>query len=155
MADDFIHKYGMGAIIIARFLPFVAFDPISYASGLVDMDAKKYALGTFIGSIPRAFFYAFLGATLGINLPVSDVDAMDPDQFRQDAQLFNTILLIILVVLAVMFIAYYIVSKRYEQKLKKKGSSSSSSREADLESSGKETPSSDQDVKESEGSPPA
>ncbi|HDZ18235.1 MAG TPA: TVP38/TMEM64 family protein, partial [archaeon] len=45
LADDFINKYGIGAIIIARFLPFIAFDPISYASGLVNMDVKKYSLG--------------------------------------------------------------------------------------------------------------
>ncbi|TFF95002.1 MAG: TVP38/TMEM64 family protein [Promethearchaeota archaeon] len=114
MADDFIHKYGMGAIIIARFLPFVAFDPISYASGLVDMDTKKYALGTLIGSIPRAFFYAFLGASLGIKPPVN-IEDLDPAQFRADAQLFNNILLIILVVLSIMFALYYLISKRYEK----------------------------------------
>jgi len=113
--DDFIEKYGMGAIVIARFLPFVAFDPISYASGLVDMDVKQYSIATFIGSIPRAFFYSFLGASLGIVPPV-DIKALDPDQFRIQAEFFNRLLLIILVFLAIGFIAYYLLMKRAEKK---------------------------------------
>ncbi|MHA1274015.1 MAG: TVP38/TMEM64 family protein [Promethearchaeota archaeon] len=119
MADDFIHKYGTGAIIVARFLPFVAFDPISYAAGLVDLDTKKYALGTLLGSIPRAFFYAFLGASLGINPPVN-IDEIDPDKFAEQAELFNNVLLIILVILGVLFALYYLYSQGYESRLEKK-----------------------------------
>ena len=85
MADDLIQKYGTGAIVVARFLPFVAFDPISYASGLVDMDVKKYSLGTFLGSIPRAFFYSWLGASLGIRPPI-DFDELP---FEQALRFFN------------------------------------------------------------------
>ncbi|MGV9142247.1 MAG: hypothetical protein ACOC1X_04850 [Promethearchaeota archaeon] len=44
-----------------EFLPFIAFDPIFYASGIIDLDGRKYSFGTFVGSIPRAFFYSFLG----------------------------------------------------------------------------------------------
>ncbi|MBA7512757.1 hypothetical protein ES705_04765 [subsurface metagenome] len=117
LADNFIHKYGMSAIIIARLLPFIAFDPISYTAGLVDLDIKKYSLGTFIGSIPRAFFYSWLGAsiTAGItfplrlsDLPLEDIEALSAN--------FNNVLLIVLVVLVVMFVAYYITSKYYEKK---------------------------------------
>ncbi|MFW9825431.1 MAG: TVP38/TMEM64 family protein [Candidatus Thorarchaeota archaeon] len=113
LADNFIHKYGTGAIIIARFLPFIAFDPISYASGLVDLDIKKYSLGTFIGSIPRAFFYSFLGSTLGLTPPINFADL--PDINAQSA-FFNNILLIILAVLGVMFIVYYLFARFYEKK---------------------------------------
>ncbi|MFX1259526.1 MAG: TVP38/TMEM64 family protein [Promethearchaeota archaeon] len=119
MADDLIRKYGTGAIIVARFLPFVAFDPISYASGLVDMDVKKYSLGTFIGSIPRAFFYSWLGASLGIKPPI-DFEELPMSQIEQQAALFNNILLLILVVLVVMFAVYYIISKYWEKKQKDK-----------------------------------
>jgi len=115
MADDLIQKYGTGAIVVARFLPFVAFDPISYASGLVEMDVKKYSLGTFLGSIPRAFFYSWLGASLGIRPPI-DFDELPLAQIEAQAALFNNILLIILVVLAVMFFAYYLFSKYWEKK---------------------------------------
>ncbi len=115
MADDLIQKYGTGAIVVARFLPFVAFDPISYASGLVEMDVKKYSLGTFLGSIPRAFFYSWLGASLGIRPPI-DFDELPLAQIETQAALFNNILLIILAVLAVMFVAYYLFSKYWEKK---------------------------------------
>ena len=64
MADDLIEKHGMVAIILARSVPFVSFDAISYTAGLVDMDIKKYSIGTFIGTIPRAFFYSYLGSIL-------------------------------------------------------------------------------------------
>lgn len=110
LADNFIHKYGIWAIIIARFLPFIAFDPISYASGLVDLDVKKYSVGSFIGSIPRAFFYSWLGASLGIHPPV-DLESL-PNLDAQ-ANFFNSVLLIILAVLVGIFIAYYITSKYY------------------------------------------
>ena len=121
MADDFIYRYGMGAIIIARFLPFVAFDPISYASGLVDIDVKKYSLGTFIGSIPRAFFYSWLGAsfTVGITFPVSLID-LPTEQVEVLSVNFNNVLLIVLGVLVIMFIAYYLTSKHYEKKKSQK-----------------------------------
>ncbi|GAH59699.1 unnamed protein product [marine sediment metagenome] len=59
MADDLIQKYGIKVIIISRFIPFISFDVISYASGLVDIDVKKYSIGTLIGSIFRAFFILF------------------------------------------------------------------------------------------------
>lgn len=113
LADNFIHKYGTSAIIIARLLPFVAFDPISYASGIVDLDIKKYSLGTLIGSIPRAFFYSFLGASLGIIPPIIFEDL--PDINAQSA-FFNNILLIILAVLVFMFLVYYLFARHYEKK---------------------------------------
>lgn len=116
LADNFIRKYGMGAIIIARFLPIVAFDPISYASGLVDIDIKKYTIGTFIGSIPRAFFYSWLGSALGIPTPPIDFDDLPLETIKAQAAFFNNVLLIILAILAGMFVAYYILSKSYEKK---------------------------------------
>lgn len=115
LADALIQKYGTGTIIVARFLPFVAFDPISYSSGIVDMDVKKYTLGTFIGTIPRAFFYSYLGASLGIKPPI-DFDELPMAQIEAQAAFFNGVLLIILTVLVVMFIAYYLFSKYWEKK---------------------------------------
>ncbi len=113
MADNFIGKYGTGAIIVARFLPFVAFDPISYAAGIVDLDVKKYSLGTLIGSIPRAFFYSFLGTSFGITPPINFGNL--PDINAQSA-FFNNVLLIILAVLILMFVIYYIIARNYEKK---------------------------------------
>ncbi|KKL07603.1 hypothetical protein LCGC14_2584380, partial [marine sediment metagenome] len=74
MADDLIQKYGIKVIIISRFIPFISFDVISYASGLVDIDVKTYSLGTLIGSIFRAFFYSIWGALLGFVPPIDTAD---------------------------------------------------------------------------------
>ena len=115
LVDELIHKYGAGIILVARFLPFVPFDPISYASGLVDMDSKKYTLATFLGSIPRAFFYAYLGASLGIQPPVN-INDLDPIQFASQAALFNTILIVIAIVIMVGFGLYYAYSLYWQKK---------------------------------------
>jgi len=122
LADNFIHKYGMGAIIVARFLPFIAFDPISYASGLVDMDVKKYSLGTFLGSIPRAFFYSWLGSILGITPPVNWA-TLPLEEIEAQSAFFNNVLLIILAILVVMFVAYYLTSRYYSKKVEPEKSS--------------------------------
>jgi uncharacterized membrane protein YdjX (TVP38/TMEM64 family) len=115
MADNFIEKYGVAAILITRFLPFIAFDPISYASGIVDLDVKKYTLATFLGSIPRAFFYAFLGASLGITPPINFED-IPLSEIEAQSNSFNIILLIIAIVLLIIFVAYYFTSRYYKKK---------------------------------------
>lgn len=119
MADHFIHKYGMGAIIVARFLPFIAFDPISYASGIVDLDVKKYSFGSFIGSIPRAFFYSWLGsfliASYGVSPPIN-IDELPQSVVDNLTASFNGILLIILAILASIFVVYYVIGKLYEKR---------------------------------------
>ncbi len=113
MADDLIQKYGIKVIIISRFIPFISFDVISYASGLVDIDVKKYSIGTLIGSIFRAFFYSIWGALLGFTPPI---DTTDVHLIEDQAGIFNVILLIVLAVLAGMFLAYFLLAKYYEKK---------------------------------------
>ena len=113
MADDLIHKYGIKAIIISRFIPFISFDVISYASGLVDIDLKKYSVGTLIGSTFRAFFYSIWGDLLGFRPPI---DTTDVELIEAQAGVFNIVLLVILGVLALMFLTYYFLSKYYEKK---------------------------------------
>jgi uncharacterized membrane protein YdjX (TVP38/TMEM64 family) len=113
MADDLIRKYGIKAIIVSRLIPFISFDVISYASGLVDIDFKRYTIGTLIGSIFRAFFYSILGVLLGFSPPI---DTGDVAQMRSQAEVFNWVLLIVLAVLALMVVAYFFTSRYYEKK---------------------------------------
>ncbi|MFW9999326.1 MAG: TVP38/TMEM64 family protein [Candidatus Hodarchaeota archaeon] len=113
MADDLIQKYGIKVIILSRFIPFISFDVISYASGLVDIDIKKYSIGTLIGSIFRAFFYSIWGALLGFTPPI---DTTDVALIESQANVFNVILLVVLAVLIGMFLAYYFIAKFYEKK---------------------------------------
>ena len=113
LVDNLIHKYGIKVIIISRFIPFISFDVISYASGLVDIDLKKYSIGTLIGSIFRAFFYSIWGALLGFKPPI---DTSDVATIEAQAIVFNGVLLIVLAVLLVMFVLYYLTSKYYQKR---------------------------------------
>ncbi|MFX0003819.1 MAG: TVP38/TMEM64 family protein [Candidatus Hermodarchaeota archaeon] len=113
MADDLIHKYGIKAIIVSRLIPFISFDVISYASGLVDIELKKYTIGTLIGSVFRAFFYSIWGALLGFTPPINTSDVA---LIQAQADVFNWVLLIVLSVLILMFLAYYLFARYYQKK---------------------------------------
>ena len=113
LADNLIKKYGIKTIVISRFIPFISFDVISYASGLVDLDFKKYSIGTFLGSIFRAFFYSVVGALLGISPPINVNDA---EALEAQAEVFNVVLLIILGVLVLILLAYYFTNRYLEKK---------------------------------------
>ncbi|MFW9894304.1 MAG: TVP38/TMEM64 family protein [Candidatus Thorarchaeota archaeon] len=119
IADDFIQKHGMKAIVITRFIPFIPFDVISYTSGIVDINLKKYSIGTLIGSIFRSFFYATLGALLfmrfSLKLPL-DFDTLPLNVIIEQSTYFNTILLIIVAALVSMFILYYVLIKKFGNK---------------------------------------
>ena len=101
--------------MVARFLPFIPFDPLSYAAGIVDLDAKKYTLATFLGSIPRAFFYAFLGASLGI-IPPINFEEIPLAEIEAQSDYFNLILFIVAIVLLVIFALYYISSRYFKKR---------------------------------------
>lgn len=115
MADNVIQKYGYRVIIIARFIPIISFDVISYASGVVNMDVKKYSLGTLIGSIPRAFFWSWLGALLPID-PSINFDELDLTIIYEPALVFNNILLLILGTFLIMFLINYLLSIYWKKK---------------------------------------
>ena len=113
LADDLIKKYGIWTIIISRFIPFISFDVISYASGLVDIEFKKYTIGTLIGSTFRSFFYSIVGSLLGIMPPINVNDA---HTLETQAGVFNVWLLVILGVLVLMFVGYYLTNRYIEKR---------------------------------------
>lgn len=61
--DLFFEKYGKNAILVARLLPFVPFDPISYAAGLTAMSFKDFFLATGLGQLPATIVYSYAAAT--------------------------------------------------------------------------------------------
>ncbi len=115
IADEFIQKHGIKAIIITRFIPFIPFDVISYTSGLVDIKTKEYLWGTLIGSIFRAFFWSWLGASLGLKPPIN-LSELDISEINAMSEFFNLIVIIVLVVVVLMFLTYYLTIKFYEKK---------------------------------------
>lgn len=62
--DKFFSKYGNYAIIIARLLPFISFDIVSYAAGLTSMSFWKFIVATGIGQLPATIVYSYVGGML-------------------------------------------------------------------------------------------
>jgi membrane-associated protein len=59
-AREFYDKYGGGAIVVARFLPFIrTFAPI--VAGIVQMDRKKFHFFNMVGCIAWVFTMVFAG----------------------------------------------------------------------------------------------
>ena len=62
--DLFFEKYGKWAILIARLLPFVSFDIVSYAAGLTAMGFWEFFWATGIGQLPATLVYSYVGGML-------------------------------------------------------------------------------------------
>ncbi|WP_243170763.1 TVP38/TMEM64 family protein [Clostridium algidicarnis] len=62
--DDFFEKHGKYAILIARLLPFISFDLVSYAAGLTSMGFWSFFLATGIGQLPATIIYSYVGGML-------------------------------------------------------------------------------------------
>jgi uncharacterized membrane protein YdjX (TVP38/TMEM64 family) len=54
-------KYGFKVILVARLLPFISFDFISYAAGLSTIKARSFMLATGIGMLPATIVYTVFG----------------------------------------------------------------------------------------------
>lgn len=62
--DRFFDKYGKHSILIARLLPFMSFDIVSYAAGLTSMDFVPFFIATGIGQLPATIIYSYVGGML-------------------------------------------------------------------------------------------
>lgn len=62
--DDFFQKYGKHSILIARLLPFISFDIVSYAAGLTGMSFLGFFIATGLGQLPATIIYSYVGDTL-------------------------------------------------------------------------------------------
>jgi uncharacterized membrane protein YdjX (TVP38/TMEM64 family) len=62
--DDFFDKHGKYAILIARLLPFMSFDIVSYAAGLTSMSFSSFFIATGIGQLPATIIYSYVGGML-------------------------------------------------------------------------------------------
>jgi uncharacterized membrane protein YdjX (TVP38/TMEM64 family) len=61
---DIIEKHGFTFVLLGRLAPFIPFDAVSYGAGFTRIGFWKYFIPTVIGTIPRVFFYVYLGAGL-------------------------------------------------------------------------------------------
>lgn len=71
--DEFFLKYGKQSILIARLLPFMSFDIVSYAAGLTGMSFWGFFIATGLGQLPATIVYSYVGGMLtgGAKLLVS------------------------------------------------------------------------------------
>lgn len=62
--DEFFERHGRMSILIARLLPFVSFDIVSYAAGLTSMSFGSFFIATGIGQLPATIIYSYVGSML-------------------------------------------------------------------------------------------
>ncbi|MBP1760693.1 MAG: hypothetical protein H6Q64_235 [Firmicutes bacterium] len=62
--DVFFERYGKWAVLIARLLPFVSFDIVSYAAGLTGMGFWEFFWATGLGQLPATIIYSYVGGML-------------------------------------------------------------------------------------------
>lgn len=62
--DLFFARYGKWAVLIARLLPFISFDIVSYAAGLTAMGFWEFFWATGLGQLPATLVYSYVGDML-------------------------------------------------------------------------------------------
>lgn len=62
--DVFFKRHGKYAILIARLLPFISFDIVSYAAGLTSINIWSFLWATGIGQLPATIIYSYVGQKL-------------------------------------------------------------------------------------------
>jgi uncharacterized membrane protein YdjX (TVP38/TMEM64 family) len=59
--DEGAARSGFSVVFVARLIPLIPFDVISFGAGLSGIPFGPFALGTLLGIIPGSFAYNFLG----------------------------------------------------------------------------------------------
>src|SRR5581483_9787539 len=65
-----VERRGLWAVVGQRFIPGISDALASYAFGAFGVPLWQMAVGSFIGSAPRAFVYTALGASIGNRSPI-------------------------------------------------------------------------------------
>jgi uncharacterized membrane protein YdjX (TVP38/TMEM64 family) len=60
-ADRWFERWGAWAVFVARLVPIVSFDVISFAAGLTRMRSAGFLVATVVGAAPATFVYSYLG----------------------------------------------------------------------------------------------
>ena len=58
-------------VFLARLVPLISFDVVSYGSGLTSMSWTRFALASFIGMLPLTFVYVSFGPLISVSTPVA------------------------------------------------------------------------------------
>ncbi|MBA4115670.1 MAG: TVP38/TMEM64 family protein [Rubrobacter sp.] len=60
-SDLWFERWGVYAVLIARLVPILSFDVISFAAGLTRMGFWGFLVATVVGAAPATFVYSYLG----------------------------------------------------------------------------------------------
>lgn len=60
-ADRWFERWGAYAVLVARLIPILSFDVISFAAGLTRIRFLRFFAATVVGAAPATFVYSFLG----------------------------------------------------------------------------------------------
>ena len=64
-SDAIFERYGTHAVLIARLIPLISFDVVSYAAGLTSLRFVPFLVATGIGQLPATVVYSLLGQNMG------------------------------------------------------------------------------------------
>jgi uncharacterized membrane protein YdjX (TVP38/TMEM64 family) len=59
-ADAIVSRHGTMAVLVARLVPFVPFDPVSFVAGLARMPLAPFFWATLVGQAPAGMAYSYL-----------------------------------------------------------------------------------------------
>lgn len=66
--DTLSNRWGHWTVLVARLLPFVPFDPISYAAGLARLPFTRFLIATGVGQLPATIAYSTAGDLLAVDM---------------------------------------------------------------------------------------
>ena len=64
-SDAIFERYGTHAVLIARLIPLISFDVVSYAAGLTSIGFLPFMVATGLGQLPATVVYSLLGQNIG------------------------------------------------------------------------------------------
>jgi len=99
-ADEWFKKHGVWAVLLARLIPFIPVDAVSYGAGLTAMSFKVFISATAIGMLPRVFFYAYLGELAAKQIETIGIE-----------KAFMDVLVVLILILTVIFACIYLFKK--------------------------------------------
>ncbi len=119
-ADNWFNRWGVWAVLLGRFAPFIPFDAISYSAGLTTLKLKNFIIPTVIGTLPRTLFYTSLGAFFGVTfqqlIERYRETGQIPENLQEMVAYFNYVLLAVVAIVAVIFVVYWFVTRKYVQR---------------------------------------
>lgn len=101
-SDAWFAKYGEATVLFGRCI-FAVRKLVSIPAGLARMDVKKFTLYTFLGSLPYAFAFTYLGYVLGPSYTIIEEYISKYDTF-----------IYLAIALIIVYIAYKILTLKDE-----------------------------------------